>query len=342
MRDATARRGKPDDGGIVGAVNTAPAGAHDHVGHQHGGTGHAHGVSADADRRRIATVLVLLVAFMAAEVVVGILVSSLALVADSAHMLTDAGALALALVAIHLAARPAQGRYTFGLKRAEILSAQVNGLTLLVLGGLIVFAGIRRLIDPPTPGGVAIVVVACVGIGVNLAATWQLSKANRESLNVEGAFLHILTDLFAFIGTAFAGILIITTGFVRADGIAALCVAASMLWGAFRLLRESGGVFMEAAPRGVDVAAVGDAMAGHAGVRNVHDLHVWEITSGMPSLSAHVIVGRESDCHRIRRELEHVLDERFGIEHTTLQVEHESVEGELIQIGERSPHPPHA
>ena len=315
--------------------------SHDRHSHDHSPGGHSHRVRADADRRRLLYALVLIVGFMVAEVIVGFAVDSLALLADAAHMLTDAGALALALVAVGLAARPARGRYTFGLKRAEILSAQANGVTLLVLGGLIVYEAVRRLISPPTPGGVAIVVVACVGIVVNLAATWQLSKANRESLNVEGAFLHILTDLFAFVGTAIAGVVIITTGFVRADGIAALGVAASMLWAAARLLRESGGVFMEAAPRGIDVTAVGDAMARHPGVTNVHDLHVWEITSGMPSLSAHVLVGRDSDCHRIRRELEHVLGREFAIAHTTLQVDHEGGEGELIQIGEQPEHGAH-
>ncbi len=269
---------------------------------------------------------------MAAEVVAGILASSLALLSDAAHMLTDAAALAMSLVVIRLAARPAGGNLTFGLRRSEILSAQANGATLLVLAGLIVYEGVRRLVSPPEPAGLAILVVALAGIGVNLAATWQLSKANRESLNVEGSFQHILTDLFAFVATAIAGAVILATGFARADGIAALLVAALMLRAAWRLLRDSGRVLLQIAPEGVQVEEVGTAMAGHPGVVEVHDLHVWEVTSGFPTLSAHVLVDPGADCHGIRRELELALHERFGIEHTTLQVDHARGR-ELVQIG---------
>ena len=211
---------------------------------------------------------------------------------------------------------------TFGWKRAEILSAQFNGATLLVLGLLIVFEGIRRLIDPPAVEGGVVLVVALVGIVVNLVATWTLSQANRDSLNVEGAFQHILTDLAAFVITAIAGLVILTTGFDQADGIASLIVAAIMLNSSFRLLRESGRVFLEAAPRGLDPDAIGGAMAAVPGVDEVHDLHVWEVTSGFPALSAHVLVGADDDCHAIRLALEHEIHERFGIDHTTLQVEH--------------------
>ena len=229
--------------------------------HDHGHAGHAHEVSADADRGKLRIALALIVGFMAVEVVVGILANSLALLSDAAHMLTDAGALVLALVAIRLARRPAGGALTFGWKRAGILSAQFNGATLLVLGLLIVFEGIRRLIDPPAVEGGVVFVVAMVGIVVNLLATWTLSKANRTSLNVEGAFQHILTDLAAFVFTAIAGLVIVTTGFDQADGIASLIVAAIMLRAAWSLLVESGRVFLEAAPRGVDPDAIGRAMA---------------------------------------------------------------------------------
>ena len=293
---------------------------------------HEHGVGADADRRRLAVALGLIVAFMAAEVVVGILVDSLALLADAAHMLTDAGALALALVVIRLAARPPGGNLTFGLKRSEILSAQANGLTLLVLGGLIVYEGVRRLISPPEPAGLALVLVAVAGVIVNLVATGQLSKANRESLNVEGAFRHILTDLIAFAATAIAGAVIMATGFVRADGIAALLVAGIMFTAAYGLLRDSGRVLLQAAPKGMDVEEIGRALARQPGVVQVHDLHVWEVTSDFPSLSAHVLVEPDADCHAVRRELEALLRERFDLEHTTLQVDHGSRRG-LVQIG---------
>jgi cobalt-zinc-cadmium efflux system protein len=308
--------------------------SHDHAGHHH------HGVSADADRGRLAVALGLLLAFMLVEVVVGALAHSLALLSDAAHMLTDVGALVLSLVVIRLAARPASGSMTFGYKRAEILSAQFNGATMLVLALVIVVEGIHRLVHPPAVSGGAVLAVALVGVAVNLAATTMLARADRRSLNVEGAFRHLLTDLFAFIGTAIAGLVILLTSFRRADGIASLAVAAIMLYAAVGLLRASGRVFLEAAPEGVDVAAIGSAMCRRRGVREVHDLHVWEVTSGFPALSAHVLVGPDQDCHEARRDIAELLRERFHIDHTTLQVDH--VSNELITIEparcrERSP-----
>ena len=276
---------------------------------------------ATANGRRLGLALALILAFMAVEVVVGILASSLALLSDAAHMLTDAGAIALALVAARLAGRPAQGGYTFGLKRAEILSAQINGVTLVALAAVIVFEGIRRLVSPPDVEGLAVVVVALAGIVVNLVAAMVLAGADRRSLNVEGAFQHVLTDLYAFIATAIAGGVILATGFGAADGIAALFVAALMLRSGWGLLRESGRVLLEAAPRGIDPQEIGRTLAAEPHVVEVHDLHVWEVTSGMPSLSAHVTVGAGCDSQSHRRRLAELLHERFGIDHTTLQVE---------------------
>lgn len=308
---------------------------HDHSHHQ---GHHHHGVTAESDQRRLLIALVLIVAFLVVEVVVGLLVDSLALLADAGHMLTDAGALVLSLVALRLAARPAQGNMTFGLKRAEILSAQVNGATLLVLGVLIAFEGVRRLIEPPDPMGGAILVVALIGIVVNLLATWQLARANRDSLNIEGSFQHLLTDLFAFIATAIAGAVIMLTGFVRADPIASLLIAATMLLAAYRLLRDSGRVLLEIAPEGMNVEEIGNALASHPRVSEVHDLHLWEISSGFPALSAHVLVESDADCHAIRGELERTLVARFGIDHTTLQVDHVG-RGGLVQLERREPVP---
>ncbi len=299
--------------------------AHDH--HDHG---HAHGVSADADSRKLAIALALILGFMCFEVAAGIVAESLALLSDAAHMLTDAGALALSLVAIRLARRPAAGALTYGLKRSEILAAAINGSTLLVLGVLIVVEGVRRIVNPPDVEGGIVLVVALVGIAVNLAATGVLASANRQSLNIEGAFQHILTDLAAFVGTAIAGAVVLATGFTEADGIAALFVAALMLRAAYMLLRESGRVFLEAAPRGLDPELIGQRMAGTPGVCEVHDLHVWEVTSGFPAMSAHILVGRNTDCHDVRRTLEVLLHDEFEIEHTTLQVEHEG--GDLLEI----------
>ena len=304
----------------------------DHAGHDHKeSSGHKHGVKEDADGKRLGMALALIVGFMLVEVVVGVLVHSLALLSDAAHMLTDAGALGMSIVVIRLVKRPAGGNLTFGLKRSEILSAQANGATLLVLAGLIIYEGIRRLISPPAAGGTAILVVALVGIAVNLAATWQLSKANRESMNIEGSFQHILTDLLAFVFTAIAGVVILTTGFTRADGIASLVIAVIMIRASIGLLKDSGRVLLEIAPEGMSVTEVGEAMARNPGVTQIHDLHIWEVASGFPSLSAHVLVGEGDDCHGIRRELEAMLNERFQIEHTTLQVDHQGEE-HLLQI----------
>lgn len=297
--------------------------------------GHAHAVSEDADTRRLSVALALIVGFMATEVVVGILAHSLALLSDAAHMLTDAGALVVSLWVIRLLRRPAGGNLTFGLKRSEILSAQANGGTLLVLAGLIVYEGIHRLVSPPPAEGLAILVVAVVGIGVNLLATWQLSRANRASMNIEGSFQHLFTDLIAFIVTATAGAVILASGWTRADGVAALVIAAVMLRSAWGLLHDSGRVLLEAAPAGVDVAEVGRALAAHTHVESIHDLHVWEISSGFPSLSAHVLVHPGDDCHGIRRELEQLLHDRFQLDHTTLQVDH-SQQPALVQIGHAS------
>ena len=267
---------------------------------------------------------------MIGEVVAGILAHSLALLSDAAHMLTDAGALALSLVVLRLATQPAGGNRTFGLRRSEILSAQANGAALLVLAGFIVYGAIRRLISPPPAEGGVILVVALVGIGVNLLATWQIAGANRESLNIEGSFQHVLNDLYAFSATAIAGGVILATGWVRADAVAALFVAVLMLLASWRLLRDSGRVLLDIAPAGLPVHEIGTAMAAHPGVVEVHDLHVWEVTTEFPTLSAHVLVEPGADCHGIRRELESLLRDRFGLEHTTLQVEHASAK--LVQI----------
>ena len=320
---------------------------HDHPSHGHGG--HSHTVSADASSKRLAIALALILGFMAAEVVVGILVDSLALLSDAAHMLSDAGALILSLVVIRLIRRPATGNMTFGLQRLEILSAQANGVTLLVLALWIVYEGIRRVITPPAPGGLAILIVALVGIVVNLAATWQLAKANRQSMNIEGSFQHILTDLFAFIVTAIAGTVILVTGFDQADGIASLVIAGVMIRAAYGLLRDSGRVLLEAAPQGMDVDEIGAAIAAHSCVESVHDLHVWQVASEFPSLSAHVLVRAADDCHRVRRELEAMLDHDFGIDHTTLQVDHSHGDdlltitrpGEPGQVRPHGGHDPH-
>ncbi len=295
--------------------------------HQHGQHGHQHGhhhhrPSASADTRLIIAALAALAAFMAVEIVIGVLVSSVALISDAGHMLTDAGALVLALVAMRLAARPATGRLTFGWKRAEILSAQANGLTLLVLAALFVVQAGQRLLDPVEVGGGAVLATAGAGVAVNIVATALLARADRRSLNVEGAFQHLLGDLYAFFATAVSGIVILVTGFTRADPLAALVVAALMARAGVHLVRESGRVFLQAAPPGVEPDEIGRSLAAHPDVTEVHDLHVWEVTSGMPTASAHVLVVPDGNCHDVQRDLRQLLCEKWGIAHVTLQVDH--------------------
>ncbi len=305
------------------------------AGHAHGsGQAHSHAhATPDSDRRWLAGALVVIVAFLLGEVAVGLIAGSLALLSDAAHMLTDAASIALALWAIRLAARPAAGRMTFGWKRVEILSAQANGLTLLVLSAWLLYEAVRRLIEPPAVSGGLVLTTALVGVVVNLAATSMISRANRSSLNVEGAFQHILTDLYAFIATAVAGLIVMTTGFERADAIATLVVVALMVKAGVGLVRASSRIFLEAAPADIDPAEVGAGMAARDGVVEVHDLHIWEITSGSPALSAHVLVEPGRDCHGVRQELAQWLAAEHHVEHATLQVDH--AQPELIELGAR-------
>ena len=311
---------------------------HEHE-HEHGHAQHAHGLGghqhdhrgADAHALRIA--LALIGAFMALEIIAGLYASSLALLSDAAHMLTDAGALAMALVAARLAQRPASGSMTYGLGRAEILSAAANGMTMLVLCGLIAYGAVAHLISPPAVNGGVVLGVAIAGIAINLIAARVLRGGEHtRSLNVEGSYRHIVTDLFGFIATAIAAVVILTTGFLRADAIASLLIATVMLVAGVGLVRAATRVVMEAAPAGLDPQLIGRTLAQQRGVVEVHDLHVWEVTSGFPALSAHVIVDADRDCHELRRGLSRLLEDHFGIEHSTLQVEHARASQPPLQI----------
>src|SRR6187397_2064525 len=291
---------------------------HDHGHHEHGAGGRAHSVSADADARYLTIALALIVGFMAFEVVVGIVAHSLALLSDAAHMLTDAGALALSLVVLRYVRHPGGDALTYGRRRAEVLSGQANGAVLLVLGLLVLYESVVRLITPPDVAGLAVTVVAAAGVIVNIAAAWVLAKANRQSLNIEGSFQHILTDLYAFIGTLIAGVVIMLTGFDRADPIASLVVAVLMFRSGYQLQVKAIRVLLEGAPEGMAPGEIGVAMAHGEHVTEVHDLHVWELAPGHPILTAHVLVKRDADCHAVRRSLEQMLKQRFEIAHTTL------------------------
>jgi cobalt-zinc-cadmium efflux system protein len=280
---------------------------------------------------------------MAAEVAAGVAAHSLALISDAAHMLTDAASIALVLVTMKLAARPPRGSYTYGLKRTEILSAQANGITLVLLAAWLCYEAVRRLISPPAVTGGVVIGVALAGVAVNLAVTTLIGRAGpagpasepgpgprRRALNIEGAFRHIVTDVFAFAATAVAGLVMVVTGYARADAIASLVVVALMLAAGAGLVRDSGRIFLEAAPVGLVPAEIGAALVARPHVAEVHDLHIWEITSGMPAASAHVLVEPDQDCHAVRADLEAVLS-RHGIGHTTLQVDH--APGPLLTVG---------
>ncbi len=284
--------------------------------------GHHHGPQAAQNRRPLALALALICGLLAAELVFGLVAGSLALLADAGHLVTDAAALAVALAAASMAARPARGRWTYGFRRVEILAAQANGITLVLVGAWIVYGAVRRLVSPPEVRGGIVLVVALAGVVVNLVATALLLRGSRESLNVRGAFLHLATDLAAFAGTAVAGALILATGWDRFDPIASLVVATLIFWSAASLLRQATAIFLETAPAGSDPEAVGRTLASLPQVVEVHDLHLWTVSSGFPAFSAHVLVEGGADCHALRRRLETVLRERFGLEHTTLQVDH--------------------
>ncbi|WP_127356876.1 cation diffusion facilitator family transporter [Actinacidiphila soli] len=288
----------------------------------HDHSGHSHALSPEADRRYLTAALVLIAGFMAVEVVIGVIAGSMALISDAGHMLTDAVSLVLALIAMRLAARPARGHLTYGLKRAEILSAQVNGITLLLLGAILGYESVRRLITPPEVEGGLVLGTALAGIAVNIVAVWLIGKANRSSLNVEGAFQHLLNDLWAFIGTAVAGLVVLLTGFMRADALASLVVVVLMLKAGYGLVRASCKILLEAAPASLDPERIGRELAAWPGVAEVHDLHIWTITSGYPALSAHVLVHKDLDCHNTRTLLQHHLSAEYGIQHATLQTDH--------------------
>ncbi|MBM3667578.1 MAG: cation transporter [Actinobacteria bacterium] len=302
------------------------------LGHDHD-QGHDHRVQ---NRRALGITLALTGAFTIAEVIGGILTGSLALLADAAHMLSDDLSLALALGASWLASRPAAGNTTFGYQRAEVLAAFVNGLTLVAISAWIFWEAYKRLSDPPEVLGGWMLAVAAAGLLVNVVAAWILWRSGGESLNVEAALRHVLADLLASTGVIVAAVVILTTGWLYADPLVSVLVGLVVLASSWGVIRDSGRILLEASPKGIDAQAVGSAMAAAPGVREVHDLHIWTITSGFPALSAHVLVPEGEDCHGRRLELDEMLERQFGIAHTTLQVEH-SHRGELLQIEDAPP-----
>ena len=292
--------------------------------------GHDHGRV--ESRRALGAALALTASYTVVEVVGGLLAGSLALLADAVHMLSDNIALAVALAAAWLATRPATPERSFGFKRAEVLAALANGVMLVALAIWIFVEAAVRLRDPGDVLGWWMLAIALVGLAVNVGAGFILSRARRHSLNVEAAFRHVFADLLGSFGVAVAAVVILATGWVEADPLVSILIGVLILASAWSILRDSTEILLESTPRGIDAEALGRRLASASGVVEVHDLHVWTITSGFPALSAHVLVRPGEDCHGRRRELERLLHDEFGIEHTTLQVDHAGDPG-LVEIG---------
>jgi cobalt-zinc-cadmium efflux system protein len=259
---------------------------------------------------------------MFAEVIGGLVTGSLALLADAAHMLSDNIALGLALFAFWLAAKPPTPNRSFGYNRAEILAALFNGITIVAVSIWIFYEAYNRFQDPPEVLGGWMMVVAVIGLVVNLAGMLILTRSAGENLNMQGALRHVLADLLGSIGVIAAALIILVTGWSYADPIISVFIGVLILFSSWKLLRESVNILLESSPPGIDAEEIGRKMVGVDGVEEVHDLHVWMVTSGFPALSAHVLVGKDDDCHQKRRDLEELLDEEFDIDHTTLQVDH--------------------
>ncbi len=297
-------------------------GEHEHSqgGHDHGAGGHSHGTG--ANKKALAVVLSFTLTYMVAEIIGGLITGSLALLADAAHMASDNVALGLALFAFWLSDKPATPNRSFGYKRGEILAALFNGVTIVAISLWIFYEAYQRFRDPPEILGGWMMVVAVIGLVVNLAGALILTRSAGENLNMQGALRHILADLLGSIGVIAAAVVILLTGWAYADPLISVFIGVLVLFSSWKLLRDSVNILLEGSPPGIDAREVGEKLVGVEGVEEVHDLHVWEITSGFPALAAHVLVGREEDCHARRREIEEVLRGEFGIEHTTLQVDH--------------------
>lgn len=288
-------------------------------GHSHG---HSHAPDRSASKRALKLTLALTASFTVAEVIGGILTGSLALLADAGHMVSDAGALGVALLAIWLAERPPTPRRSFGYQRAEVLAALFNGLTLVAISVWIFYEAYHRLQDPPEVLGAPMLAVAVLGLGVNAAGAFILTRGESDSLNVSAALRHVLADLAGSVGVIVASLLIITTGWRAADPLIGALIGVLVLASSWGVLRDSLRILLEQAPPNLDPREVGRAMAEVPGVVEVHDLHIWTVTSGFPALAAHILVDEDADCHERRRALESMIHDRFEIGHTTLQVDH--------------------
>jgi cobalt-zinc-cadmium efflux system protein len=284
----------------------------------------------------MAVALAINIALLVATVAGGVLAGSLALLADAGHLASDVGAIAVGLVAARLAGVAPTPARTFGLQRSEVLGALANGVLLLVVSVLIVVEALTRLGDPPDVGGAGVLVLGVVGLVGNAAATWVLAAGEREDLNLEGVLRHSAGDALSSLGVVVAGALVLLAGWDVADPVASIVIAALIAASSWRLLKDPVDVLLESAPAGTDVRTVGEAMAAEPQVVEVHDLHVWTVTSGFPALSAHVVVDRDARRDDVLARMERMLEERFDIHHTTLQVVECADPDELIQLERRA------
>jgi cobalt-zinc-cadmium efflux system protein len=305
-------------------------------------SGHAHGhhsPSGDplagrraANSRRMWIALAINAVMVVAGVIGGLITGSLAVLADAGHVLSDAGAIGLALFAAHLASRVGGPRRTFGYQRGEVIAALVNGLALVGIAVVVAIAAINRLGDPPDVAGAGVVALGTLELAGNLAAAWILARGDRVDVNLEAVLRHSAVDALGSLAVVISGVIVLVSGWTGADPIAGLAIAGLIVASSVRLIKEPFNVLMEAAPAGVDVERLGRAMCEVPGVVQVHELHVWTVTSGFEALAAHVVVARQDDRDRARRELEYLLRERFGIVHTTLQMEEGADESALLQV----------
>ena len=290
-------------------------------GHSHA-HGHSHG-AAGGSTRRLAITLALVATYMVAELVGGLLANSLALLADAGHMFSDVAALALSLFAIWFARRPATARHTYGFYRTEILAALANGATLVAISALIIWEAVGRFRDPPEVQGGLVMAIAAGGLLINGAGLWLLHGGRNENLNVRGAWLHVMTDALGSVQAIIAGALIWWFGWQWVDPAASVLIGLLVVYSSWALLKESVAVLMERAPGHIDVDQVRESLFTAPGVAGVHDLHVWTITSGRESLSAHVVAKESITAPALLGEIRRMLHERFGINHVTIQIEPE-------------------
>lgn len=308
----------------ITASRTHSGAAHAHAGHSHG--------RASESKRKLTMVLMLTAIYMVAEVVGGWWTGSLALLADAGHMLTDVAALALALTAAWFSSRPATSNKTFGYHRLEILAALVNGVALVVISILILYEAYQRWSSPPVVRGSLVMVVATGGLAINLISAWILHGRHEIDLNIRGAWLHVLSDALGSLAAVIAGALMWLYGWYAADALFSALIGLLIVWSSWRLIRESTNVLLEGTPAHINLAAVEDSILHTDGVANVHDLHVWTITSGREALSAHVIHAYEVSQPELLKELRAKLYDRFGVDHLTIQMETPDFEDETYHF----------